>query len=134
MAKIYLIVGKEFKNCQTLDKLNTQLDLYGLIADPIEDEKNLRDQYTPQNIRRNSDPSGAQRFDYIRLRANDFIKTMIVGKILAKGHSSEGISHQYFPASTTSESIEDAIESLQPHFPDVKIHAVYANAKDIRRV
>ncbi len=133
MAKLYLIVGQEFQKRGTVDELNTLLGECGLTADPCESERNFEKKWKVGNIRRRTDPEGTQRFDSINIRSDDFICGIIIGHILGYGSSSGGISHSYWPVSTDLEEIESITQSLQDDFPDAKVYAMYACAKDVRK-
>ncbi len=133
MAQLYLIIGETFDNHSDLVSLNEALFSCGLIADPIESEKKMRDQYTPGNIRRVSDPEGMSRFDYVRLTSDDFHSKIIIGRILSSACSSAGISHQYYPASASLDKIMGAMESLKEDLSDFKVHSVYAYSKDVKQ-
>ena len=138
MSKLYLIVGQELKrrSPETLDSLNTQLEEFGLVADPCERERDLREQYTPENIRKKSDPVDTNRYDFVQFKPDDSgPRYIVIGQILDTGENYEGRGAllSFSSASASSANAMDALRQLGQTFPQVNVYAVYADPENVKR-
>lgn len=132
---IYLIAGQEFKRSGTLDNLNDDLKKqYQLVADPSESETELRDKYTPGNIRRITDPVGTNRFDFVQYTPDDsLIERIVVGKILDEGSIGDGASLGFWPASADLSKVVTVLGKLSKDLPQAMVYAVFAYPEKVKR-